>query len=192
MLAERERLYQHMILSRLWIERSNCLLYSINRENKTDFSCISCILCTIVTNIVRVFLDHRVDWRWNRVVGLSAYHGEILEFLPPALDEDTLCAFATSQGLPIPISIQTLTVTAEYHLIYGLSFSPDDGAAISPLSITFPGSVDLIFCVSSQHVPHIKTENEVAFMTWVKESLSRTGFPTCGLLLTLLPIDMIL
>lgn len=115
-----------------------------------------------------------------------------VEFLRSALDEDTLCAFATSQGLPNPISIQTLTVTAEYHLIYVLSFSPDDGAAISPLPITVPGSVDSIFRVSSQHVPHIKTENEVAVMTWVKESLSRMGFPTCGLLWTLLPIDEIL
>ncbi|KAI9926035.1 hypothetical protein ASPWEDRAFT_37945 [Aspergillus wentii DTO 134E9] len=94
-----------------------------------------------------------------------------VEFLPPALAEDTLRAFAASQHLPNPIAIQALTVTAEYHSIYVLSFSPDDGKAISPsLAITPDGSVDLILRVSGQHIPRIKTENEVAVMTWVREN----------------------
>lgn len=94
-----------------------------------------------------------------------------VEFLPPALDEDTLRAFAKSQDLPHPIAIQSLTVTAEYHSIYVLSFSLEDGKAISPSLATTPnGTVDLILRVSGQHIPRIKTENEVAVMTWVREN----------------------
>ena len=103
-----------------------------------------------------------------------------VEFLPPALDEATLRALATSQHLPNPITIKALIVTAEYFSIYVLSFSPEDGKAILPSlqsrsqtqsqSTTTNGSVDLILRVSGNHIPRIKTENEVAVMTWVQES----------------------
>lgn len=94
-----------------------------------------------------------------------------VEFLPPALDEDTLRAFTTSQCLPNPIAIQASTVTAEYHSIYVLSFSPDDRTAISPsLSTTLNGSVDLILRVLGQHILNIKTENGVVVMTWMREN----------------------
>lgn len=70
----------------------------------------------------------------------------LADYLPPTLSNDTIRAFALSQRLPNPISIQSLNVTAEYHSIYVLFFNPDDAKAISPnlRPISPEGPVDLV------------------------------------------------
>lgn len=96
----------------------------------------------------------------------------LADYLPPTLSNDTIRAFALSQRLPNPISIQSLNVTAEYHSIYVLFFNPDDAKAISPnlRPISPKGPVDLVLRVAGHHIPRIKTENEVAVMNWLRKN----------------------
>ncbi|GAB1205553.1 hypothetical protein APSETT445_004229 [Aspergillus pseudonomiae] len=101
--------------------------------------------------------------------------GDPTQYLPPSLDKETLLEFARSLGLPTPIGVRALIVIAEYHPIYLLSFSAEDASEISPKLEALDGgngSVDLVLRVSGSHLPHIKTENEVAVMTWVRQHTS--------------------
>ncbi|KAE8406194.1 hypothetical protein BDV37DRAFT_270103 [Aspergillus pseudonomiae] len=101
--------------------------------------------------------------------------GDPTQYLPPSLDKETLLEFARSLGLPTPIGVRALIVIAEYHPIYLLSFSAEDASETSPKLEALDGgngSVDLVLRVSGSHLPHIKTENEVAVMTWVRQHTS--------------------
>ncbi|KAH8121037.1 hypothetical protein FP744_10000760 [Trichoderma asperellum] len=98
------------------------------------------------------------------------------EHLPTSISEDDIRALIASLGLPSPQLISPLSTTAEYHSIYILSFSSAVAASLSPTlkPLSDDNHVQLILRISGHHLPRIKTINEVAVMTWVRQN---TRFP---------------
>ncbi|KAM0247757.1 hypothetical protein ACHAQJ_009718 [Trichoderma viride] len=94
------------------------------------------------------------------------------EHLPISISEDTIRALIASLCLPPPQSVSSLSTTAEYHSIYVLSFASEVAAALSPTLLPLPNDdcVQLILRISGHHLPRIKTINEVAVMTWVRQN----------------------
>jgi hypothetical protein len=78
------------------------------------------------------------------------------------LSNDAIDQLLLSVGLPEATSIVSPKVTAEYHSIYLI---------IVPTN-TKTSHTKLVLRVSGRHLPKIKTENEVAVMTWVKQNTS--------------------
>ncbi|RAK75226.1 phosphotransferase family protein [Aspergillus fijiensis CBS 313.89] len=97
--------------------------------------------------------------------------------LPQPFAEETIFALLDSIGLSRPVAIKPLKVTAAFHIIYVLTYPR---AIIAPLLRSdrpLPSSgeeeeVDLILRISGDHVPRIKTENETAILTWLREHTS--------------------
>ncbi|PYH90749.1 APH-domain-containing protein [Aspergillus ellipticus CBS 707.79] len=95
--------------------------------------------------------------------------------LPEPFPEETIVSLLEAIGLGRPAFIKPLTVTAAFHIIYVLTY-PRDAIAhrLRPDSLpSDPSSgVDLILRISGDHVPRIKTENETAILTWLRENTS--------------------
>lgn len=85
-----------------------------------------------------------------------------IDYLPEPLSEDTINKLLVSIGLPRASSIVSPKVTAQYHAIYRVKVPPNDK---SP-------HTDLILRVSGNHLPKIKTDNEVGVMSWVSQHTS--------------------
>lgn len=96
------------------------------------------------------------------------------DHLPPPLTEDSVRYLLKSINLPSPTVIVSPEVAAEYHSIYIISFPPNALADFFPTS-SEPGRsipTDLILRVSGNHLPRIKTENEVAIISWTANKTS--------------------
>lgn len=74
------------------------------------------------------------------------------DYLPKPPSKARVLALLETLRLPPPVSIRTLSATAAYHTV---------------LLLAYPHMNDLILRVSGSHLPHIKTQNEVAIMAWV-------------------------
>ncbi|KAF2448988.1 hypothetical protein P171DRAFT_452634 [Karstenula rhodostoma CBS 690.94] len=86
----------------------------------------------------------------------------------PILGDTAINQLFASLNLPSPANIDKLHATADYHSIYILQFASEDAPELVPgclhdSDVTF----DLILRVSGNHLPGIKTLNEVACMRWV-------------------------
>ncbi|MCJ1343479.1 hypothetical protein MMC31_001673 [Peltigera leucophlebia] len=86
--------------------------------------------------------------------------GTPAQYLPGQIDEASIKALMVSIGLPTPLLIVLPPVTAQYHGIYFLTM-PHHGQA-SPRK--------LVLRVSGNHLPHIKTANEVAILSWIAQN----------------------
>ncbi|KAL4902084.1 hypothetical protein BDW74DRAFT_187057 [Aspergillus multicolor] len=88
-------------------------------------------------------------------------------YLPSSLSTEAITTSITSLNLPTPISIEPLQVRAAFHNIYLIHFpsSSDIPARSNP-----DGTITLVFRVSGQQLPGIKTRNEVGIMTWVRQN----------------------
>ena len=89
-------------------------------------------------------------------------------YLPDCPDEAINKLFSTL-GYPQPSAIHALNVSAEFHRIWLVSFT--DSSAGSYKSI--PNEV--VLRVAGTHLPEIKTENEIAFIEWLRRN---TDVPT--------------
>ena len=96
------------------------------------------------------------------------------DHLPPRLSVKEIHALLAHLSLPLPASIDALQVTATFHSIYLLNYAASTPAeALLPARARRPdGSLTLVLRISGNHIPHIKTANEVATMTWVREHTS--------------------
>lgn len=94
-------------------------------------------------------------------------------YLPPGLHEDVIRKLVLDLSLPEPATIEPLLTSAAYHTIYLVVFGADSAAALHPARTNEPdGSISLVLRVSGKHTPRIKTLNEVAAMSWVREHTS--------------------
>jgi hypothetical protein len=92
-------------------------------------------------------------------------------YLPPALSENAIRKLILELSLPEPAAVKPLITAAAYHTIYLITFTADSGPALQPARPNEPdGSVSLVLRVSGKHIPRIKTLNEVAAMTWVRQN----------------------
>ncbi|KAH8728891.1 hypothetical protein GQ44DRAFT_723813 [Phaeosphaeriaceae sp. PMI808] len=82
-----------------------------------------------------------------------------MEHLPKRLSEDTINHLLRSIGLPNAVKIITPNVTAQCRSIYVISIPPNEKS----------NPIELVLRVSGPHLPYMKTRNEVAVMTWVKQ-----------------------
>jgi hypothetical protein len=96
--------------------------------------------------------------------------------LPPSLLAGSIQALCWSLELPEPEDVVPVSVAAEYHSIYFLSFSAESARIIQPTlrpgSIETDGTATLVLRVSGRHIPGLKTRNEVGVMEWVRQHTS--------------------
>ncbi|CAK7218551.1 hypothetical protein SBRCBS47491_003543 [Sporothrix bragantina] len=102
------------------------------------------------------------------------------EFLPSPIPLDSIHELLTSLGLPKAETITVPDVTATYHAIYRIRLEaplPADKFAIpcKDAAQTVYEAKDLILRVSGNHLPGIKTRNEVGVMAWVAQQSTATG-----------------
>jgi hypothetical protein len=84
------------------------------------------------------------------------------DHLPGPISDDAINQLLLSLGLPKALNIVSPEVAAEYHSIYMITVPQNTKISYGKL----------VLRVSGQHLPRIKTENEVAVMTWVKQNTS--------------------
>jgi hypothetical protein len=82
--------------------------------------------------------------------------------LPQPLSSQSITTLLTSLDLPRPSSVRQLLVATSFHTVYQLDFEEKDLSRLAPAK-----SPSLALRVSGSHVAKIKTENEVACMTWI-------------------------
>ncbi|UNI13632.1 hypothetical protein JDV02_000357 [Purpureocillium takamizusanense] len=111
------------------------------------------------------------------------------DHLPPRLSVDDIHRLIRHLSLPLPTSVEALQVTAAFHSIYLLNY-PASTPAIEALlpaggahsrqqrrrrrrpDGSTTTTTTLVLRISGNHIPRIKTVNEVATMTWVREHTS--------------------
>ncbi|KAH6658102.1 kinase-like domain-containing protein [Truncatella angustata] len=92
-------------------------------------------------------------------------------YLPPNLSEDLIRKLLADLRLPEPTTVKPLITTAAYHNIYLISFPGESALSLGQAQPNEPdGSISLVLRVSGKHLPRIKTLNEVAAMTWVRDA----------------------
>ncbi|KAF1955173.1 kinase-like protein [Byssothecium circinans] len=84
------------------------------------------------------------------------------DYLPGPVSDDAINQLLLSIGLPKATEIVAPKVTAQYHSIH-LIVVPKNPRTVH---------TRLVLRVSGKHLPTIKTENEMAVMTWIKRNTS--------------------
>ncbi|CAK7229429.1 hypothetical protein SCUCBS95973_007222 [Sporothrix curviconia] len=100
------------------------------------------------------------------------------EYLPAPIPLEHIHELLASLGLPKAETITVPDVTATYHAIYRIRLEapvPADKVAIAceDALLTDNQARDLILRVSGNHLPGIKTRNEVGIMAWVAQQSKR-------------------
>ncbi|KAG5809113.1 hypothetical protein H9Q74_000198 [Fusarium xylarioides] len=81
--------------------------------------------------------------------------------LPPPLPEHAIQALLRSLRLPQATSISNPKMTAQYHSVYFLTLPPTEHSR---------GYSELVLRVAGNHLPEIKTANEIGVMTWLSKN----------------------
>ncbi|KAF5970892.1 hypothetical protein FCOIX_10115 [Fusarium coicis] len=81
--------------------------------------------------------------------------------LPPPLPEHAIQALLQALRLPHATSISNPQTTAQYHSVYFLTLPPIELSR---------GHTDLVLRVAGNHLPKIKTTNEIGVMTWLSKN----------------------
>lgn len=96
------------------------------------------------------------------------------EYLPAPFEEHEIHALLDSISLGQPLSIQPLKVTAAFHAIYILTYDSKvllEKLRTSTTSVsTSVSTTDLVLRISGDHIPGIKTENEAAVLSWLRQN----------------------
>ncbi|KAI1414052.1 phosphotransferase enzyme family-domain-containing protein [Hypoxylon sp. FL1857] len=82
------------------------------------------------------------------------------DYLPKTIAHDAINDLLVSINLPKATSIAPAKVTAAYHSIYMVSLPSNEKTSHR----------ELVLRVSGNHLPHIKTANEVGVMTWISKN----------------------
>ncbi|CEJ90889.1 hypothetical protein VHEMI06641 [[Torrubiella] hemipterigena] len=98
--------------------------------------------------------------------------------LPPAISASAIQQLLSEIGLPEAAAIEPLNVTAAFHSIYLLQFTESESSSKLPSSSTTGShSRTLVLRVSGNHIPRIKTLNEVAVLKWIKANCPTIPVP---------------
>ncbi|KAG4273123.1 hypothetical protein FPRO04_09960 [Fusarium proliferatum] len=81
--------------------------------------------------------------------------------LPPPLPDDAINALLQALRLPQATSISNPRTTAQYHSVYFLTLPPTEISR---------GYCELVLRVAGNHLPEIKTSNEIGVMTWLSKN----------------------
>ncbi|KLP17880.1 uncharacterized protein LW94_10746 [Fusarium fujikuroi] len=81
--------------------------------------------------------------------------------LPPPLPDDAINALLQALRLPWATSISNPRTTAQYHSVYFLTLPPTELSR---------GYSELVLRVAGNHLPEIKTSNEIGVMTWLSKN----------------------
>lgn len=79
------------------------------------------------------------------------------DHLPSEIPQDAINELLVSRRLPTALTISQARVTAAFHSVYFITLPPNDATRHN----------ELVLRVSGTHLPRIKTENEVAVMSWL-------------------------
>lgn len=93
--------------------------------------------------------------------------------LPQSLTHDHVRALLETLSSPSPRSIRPLKVTAEFHIIFVITYSTADLKSWSRTkNVKLPTAnlTELILRVSGNHITKIKTENEAAVLSWLSKN----------------------
>ncbi|KAG9496504.1 hypothetical protein J7337_011280 [Fusarium musae] len=83
--------------------------------------------------------------------------------LPPPLPEHAIQTLLQALRLPHATSISNPQMTAQYHSVYFLTLLPTELSR---------GHSELVLRVAGNHLPEIKTANEIGIMTWLSRNTS--------------------
>lgn len=103
--------------------------------------------------------------------------GSAEEYLPAPFQEHEIRALLDSISLGQPLSIQPLKVTAAFHAIYILTYDSKVLQEKFPTSTTNSLTTDLVLRISGDHIPGIKTENEAAVFSWLRQNTTAVPVP---------------
>ena len=95
--------------------------------------------------------------------------------LPQHLTEDHVRALLETLSSPAPQSIRQLKVTADFHIIFVITYSTADlnsWSLIQNVQLPNANVTELILRVSGNHISKIKTENEAATLSWLQKNTS--------------------
>ncbi|KAI2601963.1 kinase-like protein [Hypoxylon sp. NC1633] len=91
----------------------------------------------------------------------KATMGTLADYLPQNISDGSIQELLESVGLPRPTNMVRATVTAQYYHAIFLITIPEN---------TKTTDTELVLRVSGNHLPVIKTTNEVAVMAWVSKN----------------------
>ena len=97
--------------------------------------------------------------------------------LPQSLTQSHVRALLETLSSPTPQSIRQLKVTAEFHIIFVITYATSDLESwprMKDVRLPAVNVTDLILRVSGNHISKIKTENEAAVLSWLRKN---TGIP---------------
>ncbi|THZ28515.1 hypothetical protein D6C89_02529 [Aureobasidium pullulans] len=96
------------------------------------------------------------------------------DHLPQSITENHVAALLKNISSPTPKAIRQLKVTAAFHIIYVISYATADlkswlsSKTISPRQEYSPS--ELILRISGNHISEIKTNNEAAVLSWLRDN----------------------
>lgn len=92
------------------------------------------------------------------------------DHLPELFHESVVYTALESISSPRPTSVRSLTTSGSFHVIYKITYQPQELAAwLSTRSVECrSGTTELILRISGNHIDKIKTENEAAILFWLR------------------------
>lgn len=98
------------------------------------------------------------------------------DHLPLAFATKDLVDFLQSISAPQPSTIRHLKTSAAFHIIYVLSYSGNTAEKLASWlldrGIQDSSTSELVLRISGDHIPRIKTGNEVAIVSWIQSNTS--------------------
>jgi hypothetical protein len=91
-------------------------------------------------------------------------------YLPQLLTPDHVRSLLDTLSSPLPEDVRKLKVTAEFHIIFVITYTPADLEIWLRTKDVRPqndNATELILRVSGNHISKIKTENEAAVLSWL-------------------------
>ncbi|KAI4754833.1 hypothetical protein E4T52_13113 [Aureobasidium sp. EXF-3400] len=93
--------------------------------------------------------------------------------LPQSIREDHVRSLLDTLSSPCPQSIHRLKVTADFHIIFVITYTAADlksWSSTKNIELPIGSTAELILRVSGNHISKLKTENEAAVLSWLHKN----------------------